>query len=120
MNSDRGIKAAAGVVFAFALLWSVAILIPDDRGRSVVRVRPNSRKLKVTNNKYSLVTNNIASSTSTRVSSFKFHYVINLRTRCVHINFLIYILICIEAISYQQPTAEYIFFQISSSNIISQ
>ena len=79
-NSNRGMLAAAGVVFAFALLWSVAILIPDDRGRSVVRVRPNSRKLKVTNNKYSLVTNtnNIASSTSTRVSSFKFHYIINL------------------------------------------
>lgn len=29
MHSDRGLFAAAGIVFAFSMLWTMAILIPD-------------------------------------------------------------------------------------------
>lgn len=29
MHSDRGLQAAAGVVLAFSMLWTIAILIPD-------------------------------------------------------------------------------------------
>jgi hypothetical protein len=29
MHSDRGLQAAAGIVLAFSMLWTIAILIPD-------------------------------------------------------------------------------------------
>ena len=51
MQTDRGLQACIGVVLAFSLLWTIAIMIPDDRGRSVVRVRSNSNRLSVDNNK---------------------------------------------------------------------
>ena len=50
MQTDRGLQACIGVVLAFSLLWTIAIMIPDDRGRSVVRVRSNnSNRLSVEN-----------------------------------------------------------------------
>lgn len=44
VHADRGIQAVIGVVLCFSLLWTVAILVPDDRGRGVVRVRSNGIK----------------------------------------------------------------------------
>lgn len=35
MNPERALQAAIGVTFAFSLLWTVAVVIPDDRGRTV-------------------------------------------------------------------------------------
>ena len=44
VHADRGMQAIIGVVFCFSLLWTMAILVPDDRGRGVVRVRSNGRR----------------------------------------------------------------------------
>ena len=58
MQTDRGLQACIGVVLAFSLLWTIAIMIPDDRGRSVVRVRrSNTNQLSVDNSNKQL--NNI-------------------------------------------------------------
>ena len=32
MRSERGLQAAIGVVVAFSLLWTIAILVPDPGG----------------------------------------------------------------------------------------
>ena len=44
VHADRGIQAVIGVVLCFSLLSTVAILVPDDRGRGVVRVRSKGRR----------------------------------------------------------------------------
>ena len=44
VHADRGMHAIIGVVLCFSLLWTMAILVPDDRGRGVVRVRSNGRR----------------------------------------------------------------------------
>ena len=44
VHADRGMQAIIGVVLCFSLLWTMAILVPDDRGRGVVRVRSNGRR----------------------------------------------------------------------------
>jgi len=50
MQTDRGLQACIGVVLAFSLLWTIAIMIPDDRGRSIVRVRrSNTNRLSIDN-----------------------------------------------------------------------
>ncbi len=34
MNGERGLQAAVGVVMAFSILWTMAILVPDDSSSS--------------------------------------------------------------------------------------
>ena len=59
MQTDRGLQACIGVVLAFSLLWTIAIMVPDDRGRSVVRVRSNnSNRLSVDNYNGKLTSDN--------------------------------------------------------------
>lgn len=57
MNSERGLLAGFGIVLAFSLLWTVAILIPDD-SRAVNSKRtfavPQRLGLKVNGTQYVL------------------------------------------------------------------
>mmetsp|Transcript_31619 Transcript_31619/g.65150 ORF Transcript_31619/g.65150 Transcript_31619/m.65150 type:complete len:134 (+) Transcript_31619:154-555(+) len=54
MNQDRGLNAIIGVVFAFSLLWTLAVLLTDSN--EVVQLRENRFQLIVNGTHYVLDT----------------------------------------------------------------
>ncbi len=50
MNQDRGLNAIIGVVFAFSLVWTLAVLVPDSN--EVVQLRENRFQLIVNGTHY--------------------------------------------------------------------
>ncbi|KAK1739387.1 hypothetical protein QTG54_009930 [Skeletonema marinoi] len=56
MNQERGLQAAIGIVMAFSILWTLAILVPDDSSSSAVSMQ-RFDGLVVNGNHYVLDTN---------------------------------------------------------------